>query len=323
MTATAPLKADLSWTPTLDTMRKLGSAVTLEAAALEAARPRITPAEDFAGRTGYTADFLGEFAVPLPKPGDSRAADVLRTSRTDDALPYTHFSVVMSISRRMAMFTAVNISGADAVKITRSRDVWSFDGRIPTEAQLGDDLYADNDLDRGHLVRREDPNWGNDETADVANDDTFHFTNCSPQMHRMNSITWLGLETYILKNAKAWKERVTVFTGPVFGENDLTYRGVEIPLAYWKVVAFLSDDGKPSATAYMVDQEHELSSLEAAYGRYKTYQRSVRYVEKVSGLSFGRLAKYDGFSNHEAAGGLEAAGKRYERELRSLADIVV
>jgi endonuclease G len=60
----------------------------------------------------------------------------------------------MSRSRRMAMFVGVNIDGATSVKIERSKDKWFYDGRIPVEQQIGEELYAGNLLDRGHLVRR-------------------------------------------------------------------------------------------------------------------------------------------------------------------------
>ncbi|MGZ8347148.1 MAG: DNA/RNA non-specific endonuclease [Allosphingosinicella sp.] len=316
--------------PRLADMERLGGdegrlaseAASLEAAGLEAGQGlRISPPSRFAGRTGYDRAFLGEFVVDLPDPKGLAARDV--TPVGDDAkgrLDYMHFSVVMSASRRMAMFTAVNISGARSVSIAREGDRWFLDGRIPVEVQLGETIYAGTRLDRGHLVRREDPNWNPEgaEVAEVANADTFHFTNCAPQMDIVNQRTWLGLENYILQNARAWRERVTVFTGPVFGANDLDYRGARIPKAFWKVIAFLTDDGRPSATAYVVEQDEELGMLEAAFGAYKTYQRSVKQIERLSGLAFGTLAQYDGFSNEEADNGLRIAA-----EIRVLSDIRV
>lgn len=44
---------------------------------------------------------------------------------------------------------------------------------------MGLQLYLNNDLDRGHLVRRLDRIWGNN--FKDTNEDIFHFTNCSPQ----------------------------------------------------------------------------------------------------------------------------------------------
>ncbi|MFY7925671.1 MAG: DNA/RNA non-specific endonuclease [Aquidulcibacter sp.] len=234
----------------------------------------------------------------------------------DARLDYTHFSITMSAARRMAIFVGVNIDGANSQLIPRTDDKWSLDGRIAIEQQIGEDMYTDNLLDRGHLVRREDPNWG--DQALTANEDTFHFTNCAPQMAGFNQRTWLSLEKYMLDNTRRWKERVTVFTGPIFRDDDRLYRGALIPTAFWKVIAFLSDDGRPSATAYMIDQKRELGSLEAAFGAFKTYQRSIRQIELLTDIDFGVLSQYDGFSNEEVA-----TGTRIESELRSPADMRV
>jgi endonuclease G len=56
-----------------------------------------------------------------------------------------------------------------------------------------------------------------------------------------------------------------------------------------------------------------LRSLEAAFGAYKTYQRSVRSIEQATGLSFGVLSQYDAFSNEE-----RATGTRIELEVKRL-----
>jgi endonuclease G len=277
--------------------------------------PRVTAAESLAKRQGYAADFLGELNVPWPTLTSERIRDVLPIAgSTENRLDYMHFSITMSASRRLALYVGVNIDGSQSVSVERGKDRWSYDGRIPLEAQIGEDLYADNLLDRGHLVRREDPNWGGE--AELANQDTFHFTNCSPQMAGFNQKNWLDLENYLLDNTRRWQARATVFTGPVFRDDDRRYRGVLIPSAFWKVVAFLSDDGKPSATAYMIDQSSELGQLEVAFGRFRTYQRSVRRIEELTGIRFGELSQYDGFSNEEAL-----TGTRIEAELHTLGDI--
>jgi endonuclease G, mitochondrial len=109
-------------------------------------------------------------------------------------LKYTHFSIVIRKSRRLAFYTAVNIDGAKLKNIERTRDKWYFDPRINQDYQAGPRLYSDNKLDRGHLVRRLDPVWG--ELAENGNLDTFHFTNCAPQHKLLNQKTWLELEDY-------------------------------------------------------------------------------------------------------------------------------
>jgi len=39
-------------------------------------------------------------------------------------------------------------------------DDFRLDPRLPADAQTGEDVYAGNDLDRGHLARRSDLLWG-------------------------------------------------------------------------------------------------------------------------------------------------------------------
>ena len=116
-------------------------------------------------------------------------------------LPYTHFSVCMSKARRMCRFTACNVEGGALQDLGRAGIPWRFDPRFDEELQAGDDLYRDNDLDRGHMVRRLDPVWGEDEEAQAANEDTFHFTNSCPQHKDLNQKTWNDLEDYVLQNA--------------------------------------------------------------------------------------------------------------------------
>jgi endonuclease G len=181
--------------------------------------------------------------------------------------------------------------------------VWSFDGRLDKADQWGDALYDSNALDRGHMVRREDPVWGSLAEARQANEDTFHFTNSCPQMAGVNQRVWVGLEDYVLTHARADGMRVSVFTGPYLGSDDLEYRGALVPKAFWKVVAIVRDDGRPSATAYKVDQAKELEDLEFVYSGYKTFQVSIDNVMRAARIDFSSLVDYDGFSQHERATG--------------------
>lgn len=265
---------------------------------------RVHAPAHFKGRQGFTATFIQGLRVPLPKNVGVHRGDEAPVAGGGHVLHYTHFSTVVSKSRRMPLYTACNIDGKAAVKVKRSgKDTWFHDGRLALEHQIGEGLYDDNILDRGHLVRREDPVWGTSATARVANDDTFHFTNCAPQAGAMNQRTWLGLEDYILGNAKVYDLKLCVFTGPVLRDDDTRYRDVRIPREFWKVVVIRTPT-RPSATAYLVSQAKELQDLEFAFGRYKTYQVAVKEVERLTGLDFGELSRFDGFSN---AGPLESA----------------
>jgi endonuclease G len=263
-----------------------------------------TPAlEWYASSTGYDPNFLGQI-VPLPSLPKSRRRDLVRLlDRSGTELKYTHFSLLMSKARRQAYFTAVNIDGSVLKSETRKDDVWYFDPRIDQKYQSGPDLYQNNELDRGHLVRRLDPMWG--DPWKEASEDTFHFTNAAPQHKNLNQRTWANLEDYILKNAGKFDLKVTVFTGPIFRADDLRYRGLfRIPAEFWKVVVVVKEDGKLSATAYLQTQKNLIADLEFAYGAYKTYQVPVALIEELSGLNFSALRQYDPLA---ASGEEEAA----------------
>jgi endonuclease G, mitochondrial len=308
--------ANLSRTASLGAMRRLSSVARLDALERPGAEPTSQP-DVFQGRTGFDAAFLNGWNIDLPRATGASAADMrtLRRAGSDVELKYRNFSVVMSASRRMPMLTGVNIDGLESRRLGRI-DTWSYDGRLDKEDQWGDALYANNQLDRGHMVRREDPVWGTLDAATEANQDTFHFTNCCPQMAGVNQQTWLGLENYILEHARADGMRVNVFTAPYFSEQDLEYRGAKIPLAFWKVVAIVTEDGRPSATAYEVTQTKELHELGFTFAGYKTYQISVQKVIDLAHIDFSPLIPYDGFSQHE-----RTTGERLTEALETLAAI--
>jgi len=255
---------------------------------------------NYENRNGYDADFL-EKKVPLPSIPDNLKDDVVKLKNSNsEELKYTNFSVVLSKSRGLAFYTAVNIDGSELQQLERKNDVWYYDPRIERNFQYGPELYSNNDLDRGHLVRRLDPVWGSN--FKDANEDTFHFSNCSPQHKNLNQKTWLDLEDYILRNADVHDLKVNVFTGPVFNQNDLIYRGKYlIPSEFWKVVTIVKndDDHSISSTAYLQTQKQLIEDLKFVFGEYKTYQVSISKIESLTGLDFGNLRNFDPFSKRK------------------------
>lgn len=259
-------------------------------------------AEDwYADASGYDPVFLGsEFEVPLPVLGEALLRDAAQTTDGKAVLEYTHFSIAMSKSRRLAFYTAVNIDGNQLVDVKRGNDRWYFDPRIDEVYQIGPEFYKSNDIDRGHLVRRRDPNWGID--AVKANEHTFHFTNCSPQHKNFNQKAWLDLEDYLLDNARDQEMKISVFTGPVFRDDDITYRDAQIPDQFWKVAVMIKEGASLSATAYLQTQEDLIGgNLEFVYGQFATYQVPIAQIEELTGLDFGELRNFDPLAEGQAA----------------------
>ena len=203
---------------------------------------------DLSRRGGYDPDFLGGgLTVPLPglPPDGPESEPVVVNDRETGidryVLPYTHYSVVLNGGRKLPYFSAVNIDGNTSKRFTRG-DAWFLDPRVPADLQCGPAVYANNDLDRGHMTRRLDPVWGPDHHARQADADTFCFTNACPQHKDLNQKEWARLEDYVLQNAGTHGLKVCVFTGPVCRPGDMEYRGVKLPKEFWKVVAIRRAD---------------------------------------------------------------------------------
>ncbi len=268
---------------------------------------------------GYNAKFLG-FEVPLPEPGRELEKEIQPLN--EDAAPkgrragelvYTHFSVVMHAKRRLALFSAVNIDGSK-LGAPKIKPRWRPEGRINKAAQSLNELYAGNQLDKGHLVRRLDPAWGEtQQEIDDAVTDTYHYTNAAPQEHTFNDGLWGDVEDYILGIAEASDHKISVFTGPVFDDDDLKYRADRpggpwfIPAHFWKVIVYKKSDGTQAATAFVLDQsdqivdlEERLTPLPKAREVARVHQRAIKDVESLTGLSFGPLRRFDPLKELEA-----------------------
>jgi len=269
-------------------------------------------------RAGYNSKFLGDgFDIPLPKIADALANDVSKLADGSPELKYMHYSVVMSASRRLAWFSAVNIDGSGIQRLSRTdrnpdrpepvktrpvdleaADVWWFDGRISADAQVGAIIYDGTDFDYGHLTRRLDPVWGDDRTVRIANDDSFYMTNCTPQAHRLNTVTWAHLEDAVLDAAQNHGLKFTVITGPVLDPRDPVLRGVQCPVAYWKVIAYV-DQGTLIAMGFLQWQKDLVSQIQSSLESLKELDRAEEWhvpisdIVRLTALDFGPLIAAD------------------------------
>ncbi|MET0678024.1 MAG: DNA/RNA non-specific endonuclease [Bradyrhizobium sp.] len=292
-------------------------------------------------RPGYKANFLGsgKFSVPLPKIPTALKTRIatLKGRSGQSELKYFNYSVVMNKERKLAFFSCVNIDGGEQQDVgKREGDRWFRDPRIDNDLQIGDEFYrkqstfeadrAANPFDRGHLVRRLDATWG--ETVDEAKehgDDSFHFTNCSPQFFSFNQgkQLWAGLEDYTRDVLLKDKEKGIVMNGPVFDgpdadETDLpdpagrphpdpSFGGVKIPKYFWKILITREDDQLKAAAFLMsqrnlimgIDRIKEEADMLEKFSKedVSVFQVAIGDLTRLTKLDFGPLA---GADTHEA-----------------------
>jgi endonuclease G, mitochondrial len=297
---------------------------------------------DWSTRAGYDPGFLG-IRVPLPELSAEMAAGSVEVPREyrvggdPHVLAYHHYSLAMNRARGFAWYSAANVDGLRRPELPeRKDDRWRIDPRIDDPAkprvQHGEALYSAARTDRGHLTRYLDVAWGTLDEAMHAAADTFHFTNCCLQLSDFNQRTsrWQGIEQFLLeRKARRDRVRISVITGPLFGDDDPEYRNermdapVRIPLAFWKVCALVRDDGTLSATAFILDQKDvtDLPGFEE-FVDVREAQTTVAEVEARTGLRFPVLRDHDHLADGGAPGTLEFAGQPFI-PLRSYDDIVV
>ena len=302
-----------------------GADDSASAAAPPQAEEAIVVDPDYSNRPGYDPSFLETIDVALPRVSKAMEQDTARV-RSDAQkngdpfeLAYYHYSVYMNKRRRTAWFSAANIDGDHRPDIGKRRgDRWYADPRILRSEQIGQEAFEPG-IDRGHLTRRQDTAWGSDvASATLANNDTFHFTNCSLQASPFNQgkDRWQGLEQFLLEHhAKKERRRLVVITGPLFAANDPVYKNdrmnysVRCPLQFWKICVLIRRDGTPSATGFVLGQEdiQNLPGFEEAFDVAATQIR-VADLEERTGLDFGDLKKFDHFAAGGVPGTLELPG---------------
>lgn len=272
--------------------------------------------------TGYDVRFL-RLPLPLPRPADAvEVRDLI----------YPHFTVLLEPDRRLAVMTAVNIDGSALHDLPRTGE-WELDARIPATEQAGPAVYASNDLDRGHLVRRRDPGWGTTAQARDAMEATFVYPNAAPQASGFNQSKelWLGLEDHVLEFADTTDERLSVFTAPVLADDDPPYRGIRIPRRFFKVAAWATEEaGAPrlAAAGFLLDQSELIDVAQGALavpalGAFRTFQVPIADIETLTGIDLGQLTEADVLQPSDRLRDVEVRGEDAWRPLRAPEDIVL
>ena len=168
---------------------------------------------------GYKGEgFIQGLDVPMPTLTPKIAGAAYRSSNLRDEiyLDYVHYTIVMNRETKQLVFAASNINQDLEQSIPRGDSKgWDTDSRlVPEELQLDNRFYKNNDWDRGHMVQRNNNNWGKDRKEAIkANDDTFFYTNAAFQHKFFNQFV------SVLADFRYNLQRLAVFAQPEFHLN--------------------------------------------------------------------------------------------------------
>jgi endonuclease G len=307
--------------------------------------------ENYSTRRGYDPQFLG---VAVPMPEAAHPSVVAKAKDGSSVLPYQNFSIVMHKERRLALLTASNVTADPSLKkpepghdYTRKglsglgpkdQERWFPDPRLDAAFQLPDVFYTSDEgaFDKGHIVRREDAAWGPTyELLKRANGDTYHVTNCSPQVAGFNRSAlgednWGDLEDHVLKGAAS--ERYCQFTGPILDPKDDVFVGAgggrvriraRIPSRFWKVIVVLGSRQDIAAYAFVLEQDLSAVPLQEEFivpDNFRRFLEPIVDLELKAGVRFPDIVRRA--DQHDTTEGAELA-MRAGIERRSLTEGVI
>ena len=271
---------------------------------------------DYAKRKGYQDNFLTGIKIDLPSVSAQRENELYMDYHSNKPyiLDYYHYSLVMNKKRRFCMWTASNVDYNEGAKSAKNRkefggEDWKLDPRIPAKYQLQDaEFYKPaTNIDRGHIVRREDNCWGDSELEiEYANADTYHWTNCTPQHERFNQYRaegyqglWGKLETAVQDQLNIVDNKAILFAGPVLRTNDdaedFGLGSIQYPNLYWKIILVNEAEQGLVAYGFVLDQTNVVNKFglveeEALldFQQFKAQQVTIQKITEMTDVIFDK-----------------------------------
>lgn len=195
----------------------------------------------------------------------------------DNYQHHSAYSFVYSEMHEQSKWVAYQLKKSKLKKNTERTDRFKQDKLVASKTATNKD-YRKSGYDKGHLAPAADMVW--DETA---MDESFFFSNISPQLPAFNRGIWKRLEEDVRRWATKY-DSIYVVTGPVFkgviktiGENN-----VSVPSHFFKAL-LLYRSGNANAIGFLFPHEK-------CKGTEFDYAVSIDSVESFTGLDlFYRL----------------------------------
>lgn len=273
-----------------------GNNVTIEYVVTDQTEER--PNDNVNANTGY--DNVSVTGYEIPHLNDQNVyADHYVTM---DGVQILNYALEWDNTKRHAnwvAFTFDTTTSADNVKRT---DAWSVDPKLPAEMQVQESDHKNDGFDKGHLCASEDRVY-----LKEANDQTFYYSNISPQLKDFNGGFWRKLETrvqtwgrstadgvydkvYVTKGGTLNKllknfKGTTVDGGtPTTDANGFTIHGLACPEYYYMAVLSQKDDVF-HAIAFLVPHKEGMTKNPSS-DELKEYVVSVDKLEEETGIDF-------------------------------------
>jgi endonuclease G len=183
------------------------------------------------------------------------------------------YSLVFNEKYKQAKWVAYELTVAETEKVAERSNAFKPDPTIPQLTNQARD-YTGSGYDRGHLAPAADQSW-----SYQAMQESFYYSNMSPQLPGFNRGIWKNLEEQVRQWARD-NEAMYIVTGPVLKDNlsTLGESSIAIPKYYYKVIL---DYKEPELKGIGFIMPNESSSYPLQH-----FAVSIDSVENFTGIDF-------------------------------------
>jgi endonuclease G len=212
-------------------------------------------------------------ALSLMKPIKLLHVEIPKHGINDMIVTHTGFSLLYNENHEQAAWVAYELNKEKTVKIAPRTNKFIPDPKVKTGTATNND-YKNSDYDRGHLAPAADMGW-----SYPSMNESFYFSNMSPQVPGFNRGIWKKLEELV----RTWaveNESIYIVTGPILTDNlpAIGQNKVSVPASYYKVIL---DYSLPEIKAIAFIIPNKSSDLPL-----QTYVVTIDTVEKITDIDF-------------------------------------
>lgn len=199
-----------------------------------------------------------------------------KTRPNERVIAHAGYSLLYSEAHEQARWVAYELTAEETQKQYERSDRFKPDPEVSSETATDAD-YRRSGFDRGHLAPASDMGW-----SEQAMEESFYYSNISPQEPSFNRGIWKRLETQV-RDWAIENQALYVVTGPVLTDqlSNIGPNKVSVPEYFFKALLYYRS-GNPKALAFLLPNAASKEPL-------TNYAISIDSLEEVTGLDFFHL----------------------------------
>jgi len=196
-----------------------------------------------------------------------------KTRKNEQVICHKAYCFVYSEDHEQAKWVAYKLTSDMLEKNVKRNNKFKKDPNVITETANNSD-YKGSGYDKGHLAPAADMCY-----SKITMEESFYFSNISPQKPSFNRGIWKSLE----KESRTYAEKlqtIYIVTGPILEDNlpEIGNNNIDIPKQYYKAILYISDTCIEAISFVLPNEKIDSKKL------YQ-YAISINDLEKLSKLN--------------------------------------